>query len=162
MPYSDTCMRYDAQKHRYVLLETYVLEQMNVDLREILDTSTVADTANAIDKLLDRLSMEVYSYVYRIVPHRYATERSLALDNAARPYILRALEEQLLYVLNNGDILAYSGVNLTSGATIDKSRILASGISPLAEDALYESGYLCAVVPRYKRDISPNYEEEGY
>ena len=162
MPRNDTYMRYDAVMHRYVLEEAYVLEHLNIDLRDVLNTSESADIANEADRLLKRVSDIVYSFVYRVVSRRNETERALALDERARPYILRAMEEQLLYMLNNGDLSAYAGINLANGVTIEKSRMRAGEIAPLAEDTLYESGFVSAVIQRNKTDIVPKYVEEGY
>ena len=162
MPFTDNCMRYDATKHRYVLTESHVLESMNIDLRDVLNTSASADVANEIDRFLDRVSREVYAFIYRTAAFRYSTERILALDTDARPFIQQAMEEQLLYLFQNGDIAAYSGVNLQNGMTIDKLRMRVSEIAPLAYEILMDSGYVCAVIPRCQRDISPHYDEEGY
>lgn len=162
MPFADNRMKYDYNKHRYVLTEEHVLESMNIDLRAILNTSMSADMANVVDRLIDRVSFEVYSFIYRVCAFRYETEKTLALDNGARGVILEALEEQLLYILQNGDLAAMSGVNVQTGLAMDKSAKRAAEIAPLAEDVLISSGYVSAIIPRGMRDIIPHYEEEGY
>ena len=162
MPYTDNTMRYDAAKHRYILTEDHVLEGMNIDLRDILNTSASADTANDVSRFLDRVSRIVYDYAYRVAALRFTTERSLALEDGARDFILRSMEEQLLYMLNNGDLSAYAGVNLQTGMSIDAKRLRSAEIAPLACDALMESGCICAVIPKYKTDIKPSYDTEGY
>lgn len=162
MPFTDNRMKYDYNKHRYVLTEEHVLESMNIDLRAILNASMSADIANVVDRLLDRVSFEVYSFIYRVCAFRYETEKTLALDNGARGFILEALEEQLLYILQNGDLAAMSGVNVQTGLAMDKSVKRAAEIAPLAEDVLISSGYVSAIIPRGMRDIIPHYEEEGY
>lgn len=162
MPFADNRMKYDYNKHQYVLTEEHVLESMNIDLRAILNASMSADMANVVDRLLDRVSFEVYSFIYRVSAFRYATEKILALDDGARIVILEALEEQLLYILQNGDLAAMSGVNVQTGLAMDKSTKRAAEIAPLAEDVLISSGYVRATIPRGMRDIIPHYEEEGY
>lgn len=161
-PYNDTRMRYDMSAHRYVLEESHVLENMNIDLREILNTSASADVANVVGVFLGRISAEVYAHVYRIVAHRYEVERSLAKDAGARELLLRAMEEQLLYVLQNGDLSAFSGLNVATGMAVDKAVMRRAEIAPLAEDALFEIGYINSLVPRFRKDIVPEYDEEGY
>jgi hypothetical protein len=155
-------MEYDYRSHRYILTEDHVLEAMNIDLRSILNTSMSADVANAVSRLLDRVSRIVYSFVYRVVAFRFATEKVLALDEGARTFIQTAMEEQLVYMLQNGDISALSGVNVQAGTAVDKKTMRSAEIAPLSEDALISSGYVRAVIPRGEKDIEPHYEEEGY
>jgi hypothetical protein len=162
MPFNDSEMRYDYSKHRYILTEEHVLENMNIDLRDVLNTSMSADVANAVDRFLDRVSREIYAFIYRVAAFRNRTEKALALEPEARAVLLEAMEEQLLYILQNGDISAYSGVNLQSGMALDYKRLRAAEIAPLAYDALMNSGYVCAVIEKNTRDIVPQYAEEGY
>ncbi len=162
MAYNNNEMSYDKKNHRYVLTEECVLEDMNIDLKAILNTSDAADVANAPQKLLERVSALVYGYIYRTVPFRYKTERALALDDENRSYILDAMKEQLLYILNNGDLSGLSGINLDTGLSIDARKMRAAEISPMARDILIDSGIVRAFIPRGERDITPKYNEEGY
>lgn len=162
MPYSDYEMTYDQRSHRYLLNEEYVLGVMNIDLKDILNTAESADMANAPGVFLGRISKLIYSYIYRIVAFKNSTERDLALDERNRDVLRDAMSEQVIYVLNNGDFSGFSGVNLQSGIAIDEKRIRAAEIAPLARDILISAGILTPIVPRFKRDIEPRYEEEGY
>lgn len=162
MPYNDNRMTYNYLKHRYVLTEEHVLETMNIDLRDVLNTSASADVSNAVAAFLDRVSRQIYAFIYRVSAYRYKTERSLAHDAQARDTIQEAMEEQLLYLFQNGDLSAQSGINLQTGVVIDKSHLRSSEIAPLAYDVLMNSGYVCAVLSRGIPDIIPRYEEEGY
>lgn len=155
-------MSYDARKHRYVLVEECVLEDMNIDLRAVLNTSDVADVANAPQRFLERVSAVVYSYIYRHVPFRYKTERELALNDELRDYICDALKEQLLYILNNGDLTGIAGINVETGMGTDPARMREIEIAPLAKDILIDSGIVRAFIPKGERDIKPKYAEEGY
>lgn len=162
MPYTDNQMKYDASKHRYILKVDHVLESMNIDLRDVLNTSASADVANEAERVLDRVSREVYAFIYRVAAYRNKTERALAVDPNARPFLLTAMEEQLLYMLQNGDLAVQSGVNVQNGMAIDKTRLRAAEIAPMAYDAIMESGYVCAAFSRGIGDIKPRYAEEGY
>jgi hypothetical protein len=155
-------MRYDAIKHRYILTVDHVLGSMNIDLRDVLNTSASADVANEAERVLDRVSKEVYAFIYRVAAFRFTTERALAKDHDARPFLLSAMEEQLLYMLQNGDLAVQSGVNVQNVMAIDKTRLRAAEIAPLAYDIMMDSGFVCAAVPRGLRDISPRYAEEEY
>ena len=162
MPYSDNQMTYNERAHRYVLTRECVLEDMNIDLGAVLNTSDAADSANAPELLLERVSALIYRYIYRAVPFRYKTERALALESENRESILEAMKEQLLYMLNNGDLSGLSGVNIDTGVVIDAKRIRDAEISPIARDILVDSGIVRSYVPKFERDIIPRYVEEGY
>ncbi len=162
MPYSDNQMTYNARAHRYVLKQECVLEDMNIDLGSVLNTSDVADIGNAPERLLDRVSAIIYSWIYSVNPFRFRTERELALNEKHRCFILEAMKEQLLYILNNGDLTAVSGVNVDTGLTIEEQRKRSSEVAPLAKDILINADIVKAFVPMYEREIVPNYSGEGY
>lgn len=162
MAYDNNEMFYNKRKHRYVLTEECVLEDMNIDLGVVLNTSDVADVANAASKLLDRVSMLIYGYIYKTVPFRYKTERALALEDENRQPLYDAMKEQLLYMLNNGDFSNLSGINLDNGMVIEQSILRGAEIAPIAKDILIDAGIVRAYIKKNEKDISPNYEQEGY
>lgn len=162
MPYSDNQMIYNKSLHRYVLTQSGVRQGLNIDLTSVLNTSDVADKANAAERFLDRVSMIVYSWIYSVNPFRFRTERELALNGDIRPFIFAAMKEQVLYILNNGDFSALSGVNIDTGLAIDESRKRSAMVAPLAKDILIDAGIVKAFVPLYEREIVPNYTGEGY
>ena len=162
MPYSNNEMIYNTKTHRYILNQGHVLTDMNIDLSTALNTSDSADVANAAEKFLDRVSMLIYSWIYSVNPFRFRTERELALNENYRPIIRDAMKEQVLYILNNGDLSAVSGVNVDSGITIDQRRLLSARISPAAKDILVNADIVKAFVPMHEREIVPNYTGEKY
>ena len=162
MAYDSTEMIYDKKKHRYILTEDCVLEDMNIDLGVVLNTSDVADIGNAPERLLDRVSSIIYEWIYSVNSFRFRTERELALNAEMRPFILEAMKEQLLYILNNGDLTALSGVNVDTGMTTDGRRKRSAEVSPLSKDILINANVVKACVPLYEREIIPNYTGEGY
>lgn len=162
MAYDNNEMFYNKRKHRYVLTEECVLEDMNIDLGVVLNTSDVADVANAASKLLDRVSMLIYGYIYKTVPFRHKTERALALEDENRQPLYDAMKEQLLYMLNNGDFSNLSGINLDNGMVIEQSILRGAEISPIAKDILIDAGIVRAYIKKNEKDISPSYEQEGY
>lgn len=162
MPVSNNEMIYKKALHRYVLTQSYVLTDMNIDLRNVLNTSDSADIANVAEKLLDRVSAAVYGWIYDVNPLRFRTERELALNDGYRSFIRDAMKEQLLYMLNNGDLSGVSGVNIDTGMTIDERRLRSSRVSSMAKDLLIDAGIVKAYVPMYEREIVPNYMGENY
>lgn len=163
-PYSDDHMIYDTADHRYRLTELYVLQRMNRNLSAILaDHGGASDTANEAGVLLDRISRQIYAYCLRCTPTPYKREQVMATDHAKRVAIRDAMAEQLVYVLTNGDLSAYTGVNLDTGATIDPNRMRLAEIAPLARDILMTHGLASpAFSLQYDKDITPRYSEEGY
>lgn len=162
-PYSDDHMIYDKEAHRYRLTELYVLQRMNRNLSAILaDNGGASDTLNEPAVLLDRVSRQVYSYCYRLTPYPKARERLMALDETKRTAIRDAMAEQLIYVLTNGDISAYSGINLDTGATLDPVRMREAEIAPMARDILIASGIASPTFSRFGREIVPDYDGEDY
>lgn len=162
-PYSDDLMIYDSDEHRYRLTEKYVLQRMNRNLLQILaDHGGAFDSSNEPKILLDRVSRQIYGYCYACTPFPKARERMMALDETKRKAIRDAMAEQLVYILNNGDLSAYTGVNLETGATIDPYRMRYSEIAPMARDILLASGIASPVFNIRQREIVPDYEGEGY
>lgn len=162
-PYSDDHMIYDTADHRYKLTEAFVTQRMNRNLSEILaDHGGASDTANEAGILLDRVSRQIYAFCLRATPTPYKREQMMALDATKRVAIRDAMAEQLVYVLNNGDLSAYTGVNIDTGATIDPARMRAAEIAPLARDVLLTHGLCSPSFSLYDRDITPRYSEEGY
>lgn len=163
-PYSDDHMIYDTADHRYRLTELYVLQRMNRNLSAILaDHGGASDTANEAGVLLDRISRQIYAYCLRNTPTPYKREQVMATDHAKRVAIRDAMAEQLVYVLTNGDLSAYTGVNLDTGATIDPNRMRMAEIAPMAKDILVTHGLASPTFSLlYDRDITPRYSEEGY
>lgn len=162
-PFSDNYMTYDHKAHRYTLTEEYVLQVMNRNLSEVMaEHGEASDVANEPSILLDRVSRQIYSYALRCTATPNKRQREMALNLSLRDYIQEAMAEQLAYVMNNGDMSAYSGINLDTGMTVDPVRMRQAEIAPLARDALIRCGLASVVFRMGERDIDPDYEKEGY
>ena len=161
---TDNYMKYDMRKHRYVLTNEYVREVMNVELSDVLNTSgSIIDTANMPEIVLDRVSALIYGYIYRNSAYTNKKERELALDDSYKTYLRDAMAEQLIYILNNGDASAFSGVNVLNGTSIDPMRMRQAELAPLARDIIESRGLVSRGIPPFGAwDIKPTYEEDGY
>ena len=160
---NDNYCRYDKITHRYVLTTDFVLEKKNIDLYDTLNTSgAVSDVAKAPEIFLDRISMQIYEYIYAQTPYPFVKERDLALKDEYRQPIMDAMTEQMLYVLNNGDISVYSGINAISGMTLDAQRMRYAQVSPVAMDILQNRGVVSRRILPYYVDDTPTYEKDGY
>ena len=162
-PYSDNYMTYDTSEHRYILTDAFVREKMNIELSDLFDTSAAtADIANEKARFLDRVSLMIYGFIYRLCPLRYVKERELALDASCRIPLRQAMAEQIRYIMFNGDLSLYSGVNAVSGTQLEAKRLREGEIAPMAKDVLAAAKILQIAVPPNVREIEPRYEEEWY
>ena len=161
-PYTDSAMRYDMANHRYILEVDHVRTALNINLEDVLEAGGSADRANAARVFLDRVSRTIYAYILSATPTPRKRERDLALCPEYRAALRVAMEEQAIYTLNNGELGAWSGVNLDTGAVIDRAAIRAAEIAPRAEDVLIAYGVYSPAFSRFAREIVPRYEEEGY
>lgn len=161
-PISDNHMIYDKSVHRYKLTELGVLQRLNRNLGDVLaDNGGASDPRNEPSIVLDRVSRQIYSYIYShtITPRR--KERELALNHAYRDPLMEAMEEQLIYILSNGDMSAHAGINLDTGMTVDPARMRQAEIAPMAVDILRRLGLVNVSIAEW-RDIIPDYEGEEY
>ena len=156
-PYSDTYMTYDTESHRYVLTSEFVIQKMNINLGALLDTPYSVDISAESGQFLERISRMIYGYIYRVCPHRYERERALALEEALREPLMRAMEEQIRYVMFNGDLSLYCALD-THVAEASRN----GEIAPLARDILASADIIKMAVPRNSRDIEPQYAREEY
>ena len=134
-PHDDEIMTYDYQNHRYVLTKDGVLNVLGENLDIILNADGDANPSTLADRVLRRVSQTVYMWLYRGSMNRDWLEYILATYPPLRDSVREMLQAQLIYVLNNGFIGDYSGVNIAKGHTIDinwlRDRVR---VSPEVED----------------------------
>ena len=160
---SDNYCVYNKSEHRYVLTRDYVLEQLNIDLCDVLNTSgNVSDVAKMPEIVLDRVSRQIYGYVYKASAYVCERERELALNDKHRPHLVAAMAEQLTYILNNGDVSAFSGVNPLNGMTVDPTRMRLAEIAPIARDILEGRGIISRRIYPMPYVDEPTYDKDGY
>lgn len=148
MPYNDIYMDYSQRKHRYVLTLAYANDMRNIDLLAIGDGEM--NDNNAADQVLDKVSRQIYNHIYRHAMHRYRTEKALAFDEDVRQALMDAMGDQLEWMVTNGDTYVNAERELP-------------GVCPMAHETLAAAGLLFAGNNTYeRRDISPDYDGEGY
>jgi len=162
MPTNDATLQYDFAKHRYVLTKTGAESALNVSLESVVDTSVSLDTANEVTRLLERVSDLVYGFIYNSAFLHFKTERAMALEERYRPFLQEALLEQLRYIILEGDLSLYSGVNAVNGTAMDKKALRGAEIAPRVRDILINGGLYCPRVFWGEKDIAPTYQEGGY
>lgn len=100
-PFSDKYMRYNLSTHRYVLTTDYLKDMLSVDIER--RTNGVVQAQNAINNLLDRVSLLLYGYVYGFNNKQVLTY-IIAKSPSAREIIMTAMGQQAMYVLSVGDL----------------------------------------------------------
>ena len=134
-PHDDEIMKYDYQSHRYVLTSSGVLSQLGEDLDVILNSTGDANPGTLADRVLRRVSQTVYMYLYRDTANEQWLEYILATYPPLRECVQDMLQAQLLYMLVNGDIGLYSGVNVAKGQAMDVEALRGRArIAPEVED----------------------------
>ena len=151
-PFSDKYMRYDLRSHRYVLTPEYLKEMLSVDVER--RTGGTVQGQNAINNLLDRVSLLLYGYVYGFNNKQVLTY-IIAKCPSARQIIMDAMGQQAMYVLSVGDL------TLSPKAEERTSWLDISAKNTLENAEVAETGRaLCNCIP-YRIRV-PAYDEAGY
>lgn len=127
-PYSDDKMIYDFDEHRYILTLEYVEDKTGVNLVEKLQTSASDNPQKVAEFFLDRVSSEIYNWIYQHNTNNTMQEYYLAKIESTRNIIRKAMLEQVMYMLTNGAISLYSGVNIVNGQIMDRKAMQNSSI----------------------------------
>jgi hypothetical protein len=139
MPTDTTALKYNYDRHLYVLDLVWVKNNLGIDFVDITGSET-----KARDKLY-QISRTIYNFIYKHTNYKKAMEYRLAFDDTLQATIQVALEEQARYENEmNAEYLAYqSGVNVLNGVTIPLERLRGVvRISPNAEDRLRQDKLL--------------------
>lgn len=103
-PYSDEDMVYDKLKHRYVLTEQGVLNNLGINASEYLDTTGDANPSTLAQRVNDRISAHLYRRIYAFnKPAKPYTEYLLAKMPECRELIKECLLNETYYNYRNGD-----------------------------------------------------------
>lgn len=134
-PFDDEIMKYDYALHRYVLTSSGVLSQLGENLDVILNSTGDANPSTLADRVLRRVSQTVYMYIYSDTANEEWIEYILAVYPPLRDWVREMLQAQLLYMLANGDLGLYSGVNIAKGQAMDVEALRGRArIAPEVED----------------------------
>ena len=151
-PFSDKYMRYDLSTHRYVLTTDYLKDMLSVDIER--RTNGVVQAQNAINNLLDRVSLLLYGYVYGFNNKQVLTY-IIAKSPSAREIIMTAMGQQAMYVLSVGDLTLSpkaeertAWLDISAKNTLENAEVAERGRS------------LCTCIP-YRIRV-PAYDEAGY
>lgn len=167
-PYSDEMMYYDYTKHRYILTAECVLQELNIDLADRLNTSGSNNKENTPKYILDIISMQIYNFIYSFSTKYLYVQWLLAKMPSARDILKECMKQQVLYFLINGQIDKYSGVDFRKNTGIELNRIRGiNAIDPMTynmlQQPLYETGVSLLYTGRYPVLFRcPKYKEDNY
>lgn len=100
LPYSDDYLVYDYNRHIYILTEKDVFENCGINLQSMLKD----DIRNSIDVFLRNISLQIYGFIHSFSVENTLQDFIIAKTVSGRKMIKEAMEQQLIYVLTNGDL----------------------------------------------------------
>lgn len=165
-PFDDEIIQYDYKAHRYVLTERGVLSELGENLDVILNSEGDANPSTLAERFLRRVSQVVYMYIYRDSMNEQWLEYILAKYPPLRDKIREMLQAQMLYMLENGDIGLYSGVNIAKGQAMEIESLrgrarVAPEVEDIALQTIPELGY-CLKYVGFLPGVPCELYREGY
>lgn len=97
-PISDEFMIYSEEFKRYILTEKDVVTNLGIDINKRLKNP------NAVNSLLNQISIQVYRYIHEHNVANSFQDYVISHTETGRKIIKCAMEEQLIYVMVNGDL----------------------------------------------------------
>ena len=158
MPSDTLQMKYNYDKHLYILTLNYLKSDFGLDFIEKEGSETKAK-----DRLF-QISRTIYNYIYSHTHYIKEVEYALAFDETLRFVIQSALEEQARYEYEmSAELLSkQSGINVLNGIIIPMDRIRGMiRIAPEAENIL-RNNRLLYQGQRFVLKTTYDYESEGY
>lgn len=118
-PFNDNSMVYDYNRHMYILTQKGVLDELGINLDLELNTADDANPSRLVDRFLTKVSQTVYNYYYQDSANNAWQTMQIAKNPEIREQFKEVLLAQVLYVLANGFINLYSGVNVAKGSAMN-------------------------------------------
>lgn len=132
-PYSDEYMVFDEKTNRYVLTAKYILDAYGIDLQSIVNDRNAINPQAMSERVLRMVSNAVYNEIHKYNVNTQVQDQMITYVPSARDKIQRAMAEQFLYFMENGDL---------SRSTLPEKRALSFDKNALAvlEEVLPELG----------------------
>jgi hypothetical protein len=129
-PFTDTTMKYDFNKHRYILTTDYV-RQVGIELGLSLDSDYAPEPSKVPELVLERISLLVYSNIYQYGRNKEDKEYLLACKPELRDVIRDAMTERLRYMIDSGDLSTRSGALITQGTRVEVKDLVAGVVEEM-------------------------------
>lgn len=102
-PYSDDNMRFDEDSNQYVLTEKALMSR-GIDLRSRLTDTTTLAPESVIESILWMGSDMIYQFIHEHNDDNAFQDELIARYPAFRSIIYNAMLNQVLYILNDGNL----------------------------------------------------------
>ena len=129
-PVSDADMVYNLDKHRYILTAQFCRDR-GIDLDIMINKDLFPDPQVAVDIVLDRVSLLVYTNIYNYGRAKDQKEFLLACNPELREIIKEAMFERLNYMTSSSDLSLKSGALISQGTRVDTRDLIASVIEEM-------------------------------
>lgn len=141
-PYSDEYMVFDEKTNRYVLTEKYILDSYGIDLQSIVNDRNAINPQAMSERILRTVSNAVYNEIHKYNVNTAVQDQMIMFIPSARDKIKRAMAEQLLYFMENGDLSRSTDVDKRA-LSFDKNALaVLEEILPEVGISLLYTGYL--------------------
>lgn len=134
-PYSDDYMTFDKTTGHYVLTEKALLEKCGTDIRTRLSDNATVNPDTVINMLLSTVSDSIYAYIHDSSAYPKQKDCLIAYSQELRGVIQKAMEQQAIYVMLNGDLYMSTSaseegreLNKLSKSILLNSGLLYSGV----------------------------------
>jgi hypothetical protein len=124
-PFSDADMVYDLNKHRYILTPQFCRDR-GIDLDIMVNKDLFPDPQTALDIVLNRISLLVYTNIYNYGRAKEQKEFLLACNPELRDIIKEAMFERLNYMTSSSDLSVKSGALISQGTRVDTKDLIPS------------------------------------
>lgn len=129
-------LNFNATWDMRILDPEFASEALNIDFEETLNASGILHSANAAEGMMRRVAVRVYNFIESYAKNAERMRKILNTSEKAEAPLRLAMLCQLEYMINNGDLMNESGVNLANGTLVDRKSLKAAAMSGDTEDIL--------------------------
>jgi hypothetical protein len=155
LPYNDSEMVYDIDRHMYILTDTGVKRLLGYDLRELTGNDTAANIVRY------ETSQDVYNHIatYSMVQAYKYKVWLIAKADGVREKFKRILADQMRYYITSGagSIKDMHGINISSGKAMNLSDLRGNVLVSASVDSQLSKLGLLYTGPMYYS----NFKEDG-
>lgn len=135
-PYDDGYMKYNYMRHRYELTEAAAFNELGLNFKEFSDMETMDGNPSTLGaRALKEVSAVLYSYLLEDCMNPEWLMYELATLPELRHVISEMLLSQTAYMMSNGNISTFSGLDIYKGSALERRRIKEAIIAPMVQNA---------------------------
>lgn len=147
-PFNDDYMTYDYIHHRYILTEKCVFDELGINLSTELNNIGDANNTAVVNRVLQRVSRTLYSWIYSKSGNKTWQEFMLAKYPPLRDRVKEMLVIMTEYMIEEGDIGSRSGININKGSVINRDDLKRAQV-PIAIEQMANEILPCGISLMY-------------